>query len=110
MDTSIARDDTVRMAVTDSDAIDALVESRLAILASSRPSKTILMYPQPTTAGMPARTISTSNFQLYTRPRTLQAAMFTPAMITRPMFKPICLFSVCGCVLLWFVCVFLLFL
>src|SRR5690606_6715114 len=73
-DSSIASDDTVRIAFTASDAMDALVPYRLVVSRSSRASERILRYPAPTMGGRPAHTTTRPRFQLCAMARMLHAA------------------------------------
>jgi hypothetical protein len=97
MEHSIAREDTVRMAVTDSEAIAELVDNLSEMSRSMRPSNSIFNQPQPTTIGSPANTMTKPNFHANTIPKMLQAAMFKAAMRMKAMLKPINSKTACGC-------------
>src|SRR5262245_33323030 len=63
-DSSIASEDTVRMAVTASEAIEAALEFRAEMLRSSLVSNRIFSQPEPRRGGRPAKTTTKPNFQL----------------------------------------------
>lgn len=86
---SIASDETVRMAVMASDAIDALFEFFLETLWSNFISNRILSHPAPRRGGSPPNTTTKPSFQLWAMPRMLQATTFRTAIRIRPTLKPI---------------------
>jgi hypothetical protein len=67
---SMASDETVRIAVTASDAMDALVEKRLPISASILVSRRMRAYPASSMGGIPAKTPTKPSFQEMASDRT----------------------------------------